>query len=103
MADALERLKERLAEVTDLSKVTRLLSWDQQTKMPPAGTGHRADQTATVQRLAHELFTDTAVGVLLDELQPLERVRHPRDPSCAAERSTLCLRARSSVDRAADF
>jgi carboxypeptidase Taq len=72
MADALERLKERLAQVTDLNKVARLLSWDQQTVMPPAGTGHRADQTATVQRLAHELFTDPAVGRLLDELQPLE-------------------------------
>jgi carboxypeptidase Taq len=72
MADALERLKERLAQVTDLNKVARLLSWDQQTVMPPAGTGHRADQTATVQRLAHELFTDPVVGRLLDELQPLE-------------------------------
>jgi carboxypeptidase Taq len=71
MADALEQLKERLAEVTDLNKVARLLSWDQQTMMPPAGTGHRADQMASVQRLAHERFTDPVVGRLLDELQPL--------------------------------
>ena len=48
MADALEELKERLAEVTDLGKVARLLSWDQQTMMPPAGTAHRADQFATL-------------------------------------------------------
>jgi carboxypeptidase Taq len=72
MADALERLKERLAEVTDLGKVARLLSWDQQTMMPLAGTAHRADQMATVQRLAHELFTDPAVGSMLEELRPLE-------------------------------
>jgi carboxypeptidase Taq len=72
MADALERLKERLAEVIDLNKVARLLSWDQQTMMPPAGTGHRAEQMATVQRLAHELFTDAEVGRMLDELRPLE-------------------------------
>jgi carboxypeptidase Taq len=72
MAETLERLKERLAEVTDLHKVARLLSWDQQTVMPPAGTAHRAEQTATVQRLAHELFTDAEVGRMLDELQPLE-------------------------------
>src|SRR6478609_6527930 len=88
MADALERLKERLGEVTDLSKVTRLLSWDQQTKMPPAGTGHRADQTATVQRLAHELFTDTAVGVLLDELTPLEESLDPDSDDAALIRLT---------------
>jgi carboxypeptidase Taq len=72
MADALERLKERLAEVTDLGKVARLLSWDQQTMMPPAGTGHRADQFATLLRLAHERFTDPEVGRLLEELRPVE-------------------------------
>ena len=54
MADALEQLKERLAEVTDLGKVARLLAWDQQTMMPPAGTAHRADQFSTLVRIAHE-------------------------------------------------
>jgi carboxypeptidase Taq len=77
MADALERLKERLAEVTDLGKVARLLSWDQQTMMPLAGTAHRADQMATVQRLTHELFTDPAVGSMLEELRPLEESLDP--------------------------
>jgi carboxypeptidase Taq len=77
MADALEQLKERLAEVTDLGKVARLLSWDQQTMMPPAGTGHRADQFATLLRLVHERFTDPEVGRLLDELQPLEESLGP--------------------------
>src|SRR4029077_12093855 len=102
MADALERLKERLGEVTDLSKVTRLLSWDQQTKMPPAGTRHRADQTATGQpllmpappatavgvRIAHELFPATAVGVLLDELTPLEESLDPDSDDAALIRLT---------------
>jgi carboxypeptidase Taq len=83
MTDALERLKERLAEVTDLGKVTRLLSWDQQTMMPPAGTGHRADQMATLQRLAHELFTDPEVGRMLDELQPLQESLDPDSDDAA--------------------
>jgi carboxypeptidase Taq len=83
MADALERLKERLAEVMDLGKVTRLLSWDQQTMMPPAGTGHRADQMATLQRLAHELFTDPEVGRMLDELQPLQESLDPDSDDAA--------------------
>jgi carboxypeptidase Taq len=77
VADALEQLKERLAGVMDLYKVVRLLAWDQQTMMPPAGTGHRADQLATVQQLAHELFIDPEVGRLLDELQPLEESLDP--------------------------
>src|SRR5690242_10041 len=83
MADALERLKERLGEVSDLGKVMRLLSWDQQTMMPPAGTGHRAEQTATVQRLAHELFTDAEVGRMLDGLRPLEESLDPDSDDAA--------------------
>src|SRR5215471_1063239 len=77
MADALEQLKERLAEVTDLGKVARLLAWDQQTMMPPAGTAHRADQFATLLRLMHERFTDPEVGGWLDELRPLEESLDP--------------------------
>jgi carboxypeptidase Taq len=83
MADALARLKERLGEVVDLQKVVRLLSWDQQTVMPPAGTAHRADQTATLQRLAHELFTAPEVGRLLDELRPLEDSLDPDSDDAA--------------------
>src|SRR6478736_3706984 len=77
MADALEQLKERMAEVQDLGKIARLLSWDQQTMMPPAGTAHRADQFATLLRLMHERFTDPAVGSFLEELRPLEDSLEP--------------------------
>jgi carboxypeptidase Taq len=77
MADALEKLKERLGEVMDLYKVVRLLSWDMQTMMPSAGIGHRADQMATVQRLAHERFVDPEVGAWLEELRPLEESLDP--------------------------
>src|SRR3954452_5015374 len=72
MPDALEQLKERLGEVTDLGKVARLLSWDQQTMMPPAGTAHRADQFATLLRLMHERFTDPAEVSFLEELRQSE-------------------------------
>jgi carboxypeptidase Taq len=86
MADALDRLKERLEEVMDLNKVVRLLSWDQQTVMPPAGTGHRADQLATVQSLAHALFTDPEVGGWLEELQPREESLDPDSDDAATIR-----------------
>ena len=71
MADALEQLKERLIRVTDLQRIARLLSWDQQTMMPAAGSEARADHLATLSRLAHELFVDEETGRLLDELRPL--------------------------------
>src|SRR5215472_7485024 len=72
MADALDQLKERLAEVGDLGKIARLLAWDQQTMMPPAGTAHRAEQFATLLRLMHERFIDPEVGGWLEALRPLE-------------------------------
>ncbi len=83
MADALEQLKERMAEVTDLGKIARLLSWDQQTMMPPAGTAHRADQFATLLGIAHERFTDPAVGAFLEELRPLEGSLDPDSDDAA--------------------
>src|SRR6476469_4156945 len=83
MADALEQLKERMAEVQDLGKIARLLSWDQQTMMPPAGTAHRADQFATLLRLMHERFTDPAVGVFLEDLRPVEESLDPDSDDAA--------------------
>jgi carboxypeptidase Taq len=83
MPEALEQLKERLTEVQDLGKIARMLSWDQQTKMPRAGTKHRAEQLGTLSRIAHEKFTDPAVGKLLDELRPLEDSLDPdSDDAC---------------------
>jgi carboxypeptidase Taq len=68
----LERLKERLAEVSDLTKAVTLLLWDQRVKMPPGGAEARADAMATVSRLAQERFIDDEVGRLLEELRGLE-------------------------------
>jgi carboxypeptidase Taq len=71
VADALTQLKARLAKVTDIERVGRVLSWDQQTMMPPAGWRHRADHLATLRRIQHELVIDEETGRLLDELQQL--------------------------------
>ena len=68
MPDKLNELKTRLAEVDDLHQAAALLDWDQQTQMPPAGAQARAEQSATLQKIAHEKFTAEAVGRLLDEL-----------------------------------
>ena len=83
MADALERLKERMTDVVDLSGVVRLLSWDQQTMMPAAGVHHRADQMALLQRLLHERIADPEVGRLLDELAPREGSLDPDSDDAA--------------------
>jgi carboxypeptidase Taq len=72
MQDKLNELKTRLLEVDDLNSAGALLGWDQTTYMPPGGAEARARQMSTLGRLAHEKFTDHAVGKLLDELRPYE-------------------------------
>jgi carboxypeptidase Taq len=67
-----ERLRERLAEVGDLTKAATILLWDQRVKMPPGGAEARAEAMATVSRLAQERFIDDEVGRLLEELRGLE-------------------------------
>ena len=68
----LERLRERLGEVSDLTKAATLLLWDQRVKMPPGGAEARAEALATVSRLAQERFIDDEIGRLLEELRGLE-------------------------------
>ena len=69
MSSKLARLKDILAEVTDLTRAAMLLEWDQETYMPPGGVQGRADQQSTVHRLAHERFTSEEVGRLLEDLE----------------------------------
>ncbi len=70
MPDALPALRQRLAEVADLGHAAAVLEWDQETFMPAGGAGGRGRQIATVRRIAHERFTDPAVGEWLDAVVP---------------------------------
>jgi carboxypeptidase Taq len=72
-----EELLRRLGEISDLERVAALLGWDEETKMPPLGAAARAEQSATVARLAHELGTASELGALLEELRELEASREP--------------------------
>jgi len=84
----LQQLQERLGKITDLERISRLLSWDQQTMMPPAGSDHRADHLATLRRAAHELLIADETGRLLDELRPLEESLEPDSDDAALIRLT---------------
>ncbi len=70
--DDLQALRERLAEIADVSRAAGVLGWDQRVTMPPLGTEARAEALATLGRIAHERFTDAETGRLLDRLAPLE-------------------------------
>ncbi|MBM4423410.1 MAG: carboxypeptidase M32 [Chloroflexi bacterium] len=68
MASKLERLQTLLNEVQDLRAVADVLEWDQQTYMPEGGGEARAEQFATIKRLAHEKFVADEIGQLLGDL-----------------------------------
>src|SRR5499427_2196353 len=65
-AGGLQRLRDVLGEVADLERAGAVLGWDQETNMPPGGVEDRANQLATLSRLAHERFTSSEVAELLD-------------------------------------
>jgi carboxypeptidase Taq len=65
---AFDDLRQRLAEISDLWKTAALLSWDQQVMMPAGGAALRAEQLATVGRIAHTKFISAEVGRLLEDL-----------------------------------
>lgn len=72
MTDRFGELLRRLGELQDVEKTGQVLGWDEETKMPPLGAEARAEQRATIARIAHELQTDPALGELLEELRPFE-------------------------------
>jgi carboxypeptidase Taq len=68
----------RLGTVSDLQRASMLAVWDEETKMPPLGAAARAEQRATLARLAHELATAPELGELLEELRGFE-AEHERE------------------------
>jgi carboxypeptidase Taq len=65
---ALEQLRERMAELADLSYLEMLAGWDQQVMMPPDGAEARAHQVGTLARLTHACATGEEIGGWLDEI-----------------------------------
>ncbi len=70
--DVLRLLKDRLAAISDVRGIESLLLWDQQTYMPAGGVAGRAEQLATLRRLAHELLVSEQTGRLLASVSQSE-------------------------------
>ena len=66
---SIEALRDRMAELSDLTALARLAAWDQRTMMPPEGGAERGEQLATLERLAHERATGDEVGEWLAALE----------------------------------
>ena len=70
MTDNLEKLKQILYEVTDLTGAQSVLGWDQQTYMPAGGAEGRGEQLSTLAKITHDRFISDELGELLDLLLP---------------------------------
>jgi len=60
--------KNSMQQVADFRYSAAVLQWDQETYMPVKGEEARARQIATLSEVAHERFTDPALGTLLKAL-----------------------------------
>jgi carboxypeptidase Taq len=59
-------LTDRLATIGDLNCAASVLAWDRQTYMPEGGVRSRAEQLASLARVAHEMLVSPETGELLE-------------------------------------
>lgn len=60
--------KKIFQEIADIKYASAVLQWDQETYLPPKGTDARGRQIASLNELAHKLFTAESTGNVLYEL-----------------------------------
>ena len=71
MQELLGKLKDKLADISNISRSMAVLGWDQQTYMPPAAAESRGNQLALLGKLAQEMSISPELGKLIDELKEL--------------------------------
>lgn len=67
--ERIQRLRERLGEISDVGSALSLLHWDQQTHMPPKGAEGRGRQIATLSAIRHRLFVSREIADLIAPLR----------------------------------
>jgi carboxypeptidase Taq len=73
-------------QAATLGSIGALLSWDQETYMPHAAAGHRAEQSSLMAALAHQKKTDPRVGQLIAACEQDKNLADPATPTGAAIR-----------------
>ncbi|MCD8528961.1 MAG: hypothetical protein LRY27_03115 [Chitinophagales bacterium] len=63
-----EHVKKEVQEIADINYAASVLSWDQETYIPPKGNKYRAQQLATLSQIAHAKATTDSFGKLLNKL-----------------------------------
>jgi len=63
-----QTLRLRITELLHLDQTIGLLSWDEETKLPPLGRVQRGEQMATLEGLRHKMLTADDLGDLVEEV-----------------------------------
>ena len=69
MSERYEALRKHLRELAALNSVLNLLSWDQETMMPPRAAAARADELSLLSRLAPKRAMADELGDLLGKCE----------------------------------
>jgi len=72
MSDAYEKFMQKVLEIDDLGHAQGLLSWDQETYMPPRGAAMRARAQGTLAGIGHQMMTAPELVALVEELKGRE-------------------------------
>lgn len=86
MNNQFEELREIVRQDQYLESALHLLEWDQQTKLPSAGGGYRADQITFLAGEVHKRKTSVLRGELLNGLADSELATDPNSDSGATIR-----------------
>ncbi len=76
--DAYDELIRRSREETLLASCAELLAWDEETYLPRAGVGQRANQLMLLAGLLHQRVTDPRVGELLAAVEGSSLLSDPQ-------------------------
>jgi carboxypeptidase Taq len=58
----------KMQRIADIKAANAILQWDQETYMPQGGAQFRGQQISTLSEVAHQLFSEDALGDMLNEL-----------------------------------
>lgn len=58
----------KMHRIADIKNANAVLQWDQETYLPKKGGSFRGQQISTLSELAHQLFSEEALGNILEEL-----------------------------------
>ena len=72
MSDVYEKFMQKVLEIDDIGHAQGLLSWDQETYMPPRGAAMRARAQGTLAGIGHQMMTAPELVALVQELKGRE-------------------------------